>query len=101
MDEEFEKAVQEIKSKTGSNERDRLYELTGLFVLFGGAVLTLISYFIAGSQNLEHNEHMILAILGVAISLVGGFVYLRFSIGRYLRFWLLRQIHENNKFYQK
>jgi hypothetical protein len=103
MDEEFGKAVQEIKSKTGSNERDRLYELTGLFVL------TLISYFIAGSQNsgnaqvdnLEHNEHMILAILGVAISLVGGFVYLRFSIGRYLRFWLLRQIHENNKFYQK
>lgn len=109
MDEEFENAVQEIKSKTGSNERDRLYELTGLFVLFGGVVLTLISYCIAGSQNsgnaqidnLEHNEHMILAILGVATSLLGGFVYLRFSIGRYLRFWLLRQIHENNKHYQK
>ena len=65
MDEEFENAVQEIKSKTGSNERDRLYELTGLFVLFGGVVLTLISYCIAGSQNsgnaqIDNLEHKVL-----------------------------------------
>jgi len=63
MDDEFENAIQEIKTKTSSNERDRLYELIGLLILFGGAVLTLISYFVAGSQNsgnvaidnLEHN----------------------------------------------
>tara|TARA_X000000368_G_scaffold93970_2_gene71839 strand:- start:9667 stop:9996 length:330 start_codon:yes stop_codon:yes gene_type:complete len=105
VDEEFENAIQEIRAKTGSNERDRIYELLGLLVLFGGAALTLISYFVAGSQNsgnvdidnLEHNEHMILAIFGVVLSIVGGFIYLRFSIGRYLRFWLLRQIHENSK----
>ena len=105
MDDEFENAIQKIKTKTSSNERDRLYELIGLLILFGGAVLALISYFVAGSQNsgnvvidnLEHNEHIILAIFGVALSVVGGFIYLRFSIGRFLRFWLLRQIHENNK----
>jgi len=105
MEDEFENAIEKIKTKTGSNERDRLYELIGLLILFGGAVLTLISYFVAGSQNsgnvaidnLEHNEHIILAIFGVALSIVGGFIYLRYSIGRFLRFWLLRQIHENNK----
>ena len=43
MDDEFENAIQRIKTKTGSNERDRLYELLGLLVLFGGATLTLIS----------------------------------------------------------
>ena len=105
MDNEFEIARQNIKAKTGSNERDKLFELIGLLILFSGVVITLISYFAAGSQNsgnvdidsLEHNEHIILAIFGVALSISGGFIYLRFSIGRFLRFWLLRQIHENNK----
>tara|TARA_Y100000768_G_scaffold206844_1_gene155887 strand:- start:1326 stop:1655 length:330 start_codon:yes stop_codon:yes gene_type:complete len=105
MDDEFENAIQKIKAKTGSNERDRLYEIIGLLILLGGAALTFIAYFVAGSQNsgnvsidtLEHNEHIILAIFGVALSVVGGFIYLRFSIGRFLRFWLLRQIHENSK----
>ena len=109
MESEFEIAVQEIKSKTGSNERDRIYEVIGLIVLFGGAVCALVAYFVAGSQNsgnatidnLEHNEHAILALFGIASSIVGGFIYLRFSIGRYLRFWLLRQIHENNKISNK
>ena len=105
MDNEFENAIQKIKTKTGTNERDKLFELIGLLILFGGVILTLIAYFVAGSQNsgnvavdsLEHNEHIILAIFGVALSISGGFIYLRFSIGRFLRFWLLRQIHENNK----
>ena len=46
---------------------------------FGGVILTLIAYFVAGSQNsgnvaidsLEHNEHIILAIFGVALSISG------------------------------
>ncbi len=105
MDNEFEIAIQNIKAKTGSNERDKLFELIGLLILFSGVVITLISYFAAGSQNsgnvdidsLEPNDPIILAIFGVALSISGGFIYLRFSIGRFLRFWLLRQIHENNK----
>jgi len=64
MEDEFENAIQRIKTKSGSNERDRVYELIGLLILFGGAILTLIAYFVAGSQNsgnvaidnLEHNE---------------------------------------------
>ena len=63
MDNEFEIAIQKIKTKTGSNERDKLFELIGLLILFSGVVITLISYFVAGSQNsgnvdidsLEHN----------------------------------------------
>lgn len=36
MDDEFENAIQKIKTKTSSNERDRLYELIGLLILLEG-----------------------------------------------------------------
>ena len=36
MDNEFENAIQKIKTKTGSNERDKLFELIGLLILLAG-----------------------------------------------------------------
>ena len=109
MESELKLQFKKLNQKQGSNERDRIYEVIGLIVLFGGAICALVAYFVAGSQNsgnaaidnLEHNEHTILALFGIASSIVGGFIYLRFSIGRYLRVWLLRQIHENNKISNK
>jgi hypothetical protein len=35
-----------------------------------------------------------LAATGIAISVVGGFLFLRYSLARFLRFWLLRQSYE-------
>tara|TARA_B100000029_G_scaffold352471_1_gene345036 strand:- start:66 stop:398 length:333 start_codon:yes stop_codon:yes gene_type:complete len=105
MTQDFEAAVAEIREKTNTSKRDRLFEIIGLLILVSGALLALIAYFVAGSQNsgnlnidnLEHNEHIILSLFGLAISVVGGFIYLRYSIGRYLRFWLLRQIYESRE----
>jgi hypothetical protein len=37
---------------------------------------------------------MPLAIAGLATSVVGGFLFLRYSLARFLRFWLLRQTYE-------
>lgn len=103
MTDEFEEAVEAIRNKQGNTERERVYEIIGFTLMIGGALIAFISYFVAGSQNsgnlaidnLEHNEHMILAILGLTLSIVGGFIYIRYSIGRFLRFWLLRQIYES------
>ncbi|HJM97760.1 MAG TPA: hypothetical protein QF776_06270 [Acidimicrobiales bacterium] len=103
MTDDFQQAVEDIRKKKGKTDRDRVYEILGLILLVGGSVLAFIAYFVAGSQNsgdlaidnLEHNEHVILAIFGLTLSIVGGFVYLRYSIGRFLRFWLLRQIYES------
>ena len=33
-------------------------------------------------------------IAGVAVSVTGGFLFLRYSLARFLRFWLLRQSYE-------
>ena len=103
MTDDFEEAVESIRSKKNKTGRDRIYEIIGFALMIAGALLAFIAYFVAGSQNsgnlsidsLEHNEHIILALFGLTLSIIGGFIYIRFSIGRFLRFWLLRQIYES------
>jgi hypothetical protein len=36
----------------------------------------------------------ILAIFGLALAVVGAAVFLRYALGRFFRFWLLRLIYE-------
>ena len=43
---------------------------------------------------LNSNSYVPLAIAGLATSVVGGFLFLRYSLARFLRFWLLRQVYE-------
>ena len=37
---------------------------------------------------------MILALVGVTVSILGAALFLRYSLARFLRFWLLRLIYE-------
>ena len=43
---------------------------------------------------LDSNSYTPLAIAGLATSVVGGFLFLRYSLAKFLRFWLLRQVYE-------
>jgi len=78
--------------------------MIGILLMTGGVVLSLVAYFFANNQqsgdlvidSLEQNEHIILALTGLCIALTGGCIFLRYSLGRFLKFWLLRLIHENN-----
>ena len=105
MTDDFEKAVEEIRNRKRKTERDRIYEMLGFAILVSGALLAFIAYFIAGSQNsgnsvldnLEHNELIILSMAGISLAISGAAIFLRYSITRFLRFWLIRQIYENRQ----
>ena len=43
---------------------------------------------------LNSNAYMPLSISGLTISVVGGFLFLRYSLAHFLRYWLLRQSYE-------
>ena len=43
---------------------------------------------------LDSNSYTPLAIAGLAMSVTGGFLFLRYSLAKFLRFWLLRQAYE-------
>jgi hypothetical protein len=100
---QFKADIAEMKLKTGRARAESLLQLVGLVLMIGGIALALGAY--AASLNvtatpgsnvdvLDSNSYTPLAIAGLAISVSGGFVFLRYSLARFLRFWLLRQSYE-------
>jgi hypothetical protein len=100
---EFRSEVDALKLKTGAGSSERVLQIIGAVLMVAGIVVALVAYVAANGQNsgdlaidnLEHNELIILALAGVAMSITGGFVFLRYSLARFFRFWLLRQIYES------
>lgn len=99
----FKAEIADMKLKTGRGRSENLLQILGVVLMVGGIALALGAY--AASLNvtatpgtnvdvLDSNSYVSLAVAGAAITLTGGFVFLRYSIGRFLRFWLLRQAYE-------
>ena len=95
--EEFQEQIAAMRTKTSRGSSEQVLLVIGILLMVAGIVLGLISYFSSTNTDeaLDQNELIILAILGVSLSLMGVAIFLRYSMGRFLRFWLLRQIYEN------
>lgn len=95
--EEFQEQIAAMRTKTSRTNSEQVLLVIGILLMLAGIVLGFISYFSSTNTDkaLDQNELIILAILGVSLSLMGVAIFLRYSIGRFLRFWLLRQIYEN------
>ena len=74
-----------------------LGEVIGLGVVGAGniASLNVAATSCTNVDVLDSNSYTPLAIAGLAISVTGGFVFLRYSLGRFLRMWLLRRSYED------
>lgn len=95
--EEFQEQIAAMRTKTSKTSVEQVLLVIGILLMLAGIVLGFVGYISAtnASNALDQNELVILAILGVSLSLAGVAIFLRYSIGRFLRFWLLRQIYEN------
>jgi uncharacterized membrane protein YidH (DUF202 family) len=100
---QFKAEIAEMKLKTGRTRTERTFEIAGAVLMVAGIVVAFGAY--AASLNvkaapagnidvLNSNSYIALAIAGLAVSVMGGFVFLRYSLARFLRFWLLRQTYE-------
>lgn len=101
--EQFKAEIADMKLKTGRARAESAFQLVGVVLMLGGIVLALGAYVAslnvsatAGSNIdvLNSNSYIPLAIAGLAISVTGGFLFLRYSLARFLRFWLLRQSYD-------
>jgi hypothetical protein len=101
--EQFKADIAEMKLKTGRRRGENLLLLLGGALMVAGIAIALGAY--SASLNvtatpgsnvdlLDSNSYIALAIAGVAIALTGGILFLRYSLARFLRFWLLRQAYE-------
>ena len=101
--EQFKAEIAEMRLKTGRARMENLLQVLGVVLMVAGVAIALGAY--GASLNvtatpgtnvdvLDSNSYTPLAIAGLAISVTGGFVFLRYSLAKFLRFWLLRQSYE-------
>jgi hypothetical protein len=102
--EQFKTEIAEMRLKTGRARMENLLQLLGVILMAAGVAIALGAY--SASLNvtatpganvdvLDSNSYTPLAIAGLAMaSGTGGFLFLRYSLAKFLRFWLLRQSYE-------
>lgn len=98
---ELRAEIDSLKMKTSGN-KDKTFASVGAGLMVVGIVIAIIAFITAGGQNsgnlsidnLEQNESIILAITGLAVTIAGAAVFLRYSLAIFLRVWLLRQLYE-------
>jgi hypothetical protein len=76
--------------------RDGLWQIVGAIAMATGVVLAFVAYQLSLSKDdpRDIDSLQILAISMLALAVVGAAVFLRYSLARFLRFWLLRQLYE-------
>lgn len=70
----------------------------GGVLLVAGVVLTVVGVALSQTTNnpLDQSTDVSLGLCGIAVSIAGLALFLRYSVAQFLRFWLLRLIHERS-----
>lgn len=95
---EFRTEVADLNIKTPGDSSERTYLLAGIVLMIVGAVLIFAGYWGAsGTASVAEQIPYVLSggFLGVGVMVVGAAMFVRFSLSRYLRFWLIRTIYED------
>jgi len=94
--EQFKADIAELRITDPSSARDLLATRLGLAAMAAGVVLPLAAYAMShGTTNaLTQRDAIILALLGVALATIGAGLYLKGALASFLRFWLVRDLHE-------
>ena len=77
--------------------RDGLFQAAGAVAMGAGVVVGVVAYWLSlgKSDPRDITSLVILAVSMLALAVVGAAVFLRYSLARFLRFWLLRQLVED------
>jgi hypothetical protein len=94
--EQFKQEIGDMKVRDPATGRDRVWLRVGIALMVVGIALAIASYFMShGTSNpLSQNDAIVLAIGGLTAAVIGGALFLRYSLAGFLRFWLARFIYE-------
>jgi hypothetical protein len=94
---EFEAEIRRLGVKGGNAEPERWLVVLGVLAVIGGFALAAwgVSLVLGSSNPLDQNDGLAQAVLGVGIAIVGVVLWARYSLSRYLRYWLIRQVYES------
>ena len=97
--EQFKADVASMKIADPSTSRDHLAARLGLAAMVIGVALGVYAYLLSYGADADNpapqqRDAIIVALIGVSVAVVGGALYLKGALAGFLRFWLVRDLHE-------
>lgn len=94
--EQLKADIAELKITDPSSARDQLALRAGLLGMGLGVALPVVAYAMSRGTTdaLAQRDGIVLALIGVASAVAGGALYLKGALAGFLRFWLVRDLHE-------
>lgn len=88
----FREQLQHVRVPGSRPERDRLVSSIAVAAMVVAVALGVIAYLLSrgASNQLEQNDAVVLALLGVTLAVVGVGVFVKKGVERLLRFWIAR-----------
>jgi hypothetical protein len=97
--EQFKAEIATMRLKESNPAQDAQRLRIGAVLLGAGIVLGIVAFFVShGTQDaLQQRDAIVIALIGVSISLAGLALYLRYGLTQFLRLWLARMIFEQQR----
>ena len=94
--EQFRSEIADMKLRDPATGRERIWLGLGIALMAIGAALGLASFLISHNTNdpAVGNDAVTIGLAGVTVAVIGGALFLRYSIASFFRFWLARLIYE-------
>lgn len=97
--EQFKADIADLRITDPSSSRDQLATRLGTAGMAVGIILGLYAYslsYAASGANpaLQQRDAIVLALLGVSVAVIGAALYVKGAVSSFLRFWLVRDLHE-------
>lgn len=93
---EFKQEIADMRVRDPATGRDRLWLRMGVGFMVAGLILAVVAFFVSSGANdsRDQTDALVAALGGIALTIVGAALFLRFSIAGFLRFWLARLSYE-------
>ena len=96
---QFEEEIAKLKVTGGGANPERLGAQWGIGLTIVGFLVAIIAYWSALDSKSTNTQlrSQIIAIIGIGLALVGIVIWVRNSITRYLRYWIIRLVYEQRE----
>ena len=94
---QFKQEIGDLRLKGSSAADENKLAKVGTAALIGGVALAILGAVMLTTTSDSADQRAFLAqttFLGLAFLIVGSALFIRYSLSRYLRFWMIRLIHE-------
>lgn len=93
---EFKSAIADMKLRDPSTQGERRWLGIGIALMIAAIAISVYTYFQSQQEDFieDQTELLSLGLVSIVLALTGIALFLRYSFGRLMRFWLVRVVYE-------